>query len=56
MRHCILTIILLVGVLASAKAQDHRVEALPGFLRAGTSGIWLQERFFDPRNGYDTPL
>ncbi len=56
MRHCISTVILSVAVLTSAKAQGHRAEALPEFLRPGASGIWLQERFFDLRNGYDTPL
>ncbi len=56
MKNSILTIILSIGILASAAAQDYREKALPEFLRAGASGIGLQERFFDLRNGYDTPL
>lgn len=56
MIHCILTVILSIVVSASAAAQDHRAVALPEFLRPGASGIWLQGRYFDLRNGYDTPL
>ncbi len=56
MKNSILTIILSIGVFASATAQDYREKALPEFLRVGASSLWLQERYFDLRNGYDIPL
>lgn len=57
MKNGLLTLILAIGVLASATAQDDRAAGmLPEFLRPEASDFWLRGRFFDLQNGYDVPL